>query len=119
MAVVWSEPLSGYKVFWQADRLLRNLFLDKRLLLLCILSYRAQCINLLYHNSMGKKKFIDFIRLAAQPLPKGAEKSFDDGDYNERQTLKRTNADNKAKLSGKSRPKNASTGRKSPRRGSS
>jgi hypothetical protein len=68
---------------------------------------------------MGKKKFLDFIKLAAQPLPKGAEKSFRDDDYNERQILKRTNEDSKAKLHGKSHPKNASTGRKNPRRGSS
>jgi hypothetical protein len=68
---------------------------------------------------MGKKKFLDLIKQAAQPLPKGAEKSFRDDDYNERQILRRTNQDSKAKLHDKSHPKNASAARKSPRRGSS
>ena len=68
---------------------------------------------------MGKKKFLDLIKLAAQPLPKGAKTRFDDDDYNERQTLKRTNEASKAKQNGKSHSQNASTDRKSPRRGSS
>jgi hypothetical protein len=68
---------------------------------------------------MGKKKFLNLIKLSAQPLPKGAKTRFDDDDYNERQILKRTNEASKEKQNGKSRPKNASTDRKSPRRGSS
>lgn len=56
---------------------------------------------------MGKKKFLEIVKLASQPLPKGAEKSFRDDDYNDRQILKRTTQDSKAKLRGKSRPKSA------------
>ena len=68
---------------------------------------------------MGKKKFLDLIRLASRPLTEADRKSIRVDDYTDKQILKRTNEASKAKLHGKSRPKNASTGRKSPRRGSS
>ena len=54
---------------------------------------------------MSKKKFIELLTLAAQPLPKEAGKSAHSYGYNEKQILKRTNADSKARLRGKSRPK--------------
>ena len=73
----------------------------------------------MYNTGMGKKKFLEIIKLASQPLPKGAKKSFRVDDYNDRQILRRTNQDSKAKLRGKSHPKNASTVRKSLPRGSS
>lgn len=56
---------------------------------------------------MGKKKFLEILKTSSQPLRAGAEKSFDDGDYDERQILKRTNQDSKVKLNGRSRPENA------------
>ena len=68
---------------------------------------------------MGKMKFLDLIRRASQPLSEADRKSIRDDGYTDKQILRRTNASSKAKLHGKSHPKNASTGQKSPRRGSS
>ena len=53
---------------------------------------------------MSKKNFLNLIKLASQPLPEGAKKRFRDDDYNDRQILRRTTQDSKAKLRGKSRP---------------
>lgn len=54
---------------------------------------------------MSKKKFLDFVKLSAQPLPPEGEKSPRSYGYNDKQILKRINQDSKARLRGKSRPK--------------
>jgi len=55
--------------------------------------------------AMTKKKFLDLIRLSAQPLPPEGEKSPRSYGYNDKQILKRITKDSKARLRGKSRPK--------------
>ena len=54
---------------------------------------------------MSKKGFLNLIKLASQPLPKAEGKLPRGGGYSGKQTLKRTNADSKARLRGKSRSK--------------
>ena len=66
---------------------------------------------------MGKRKFLDLLTFAAQPLPKATGKSAHDDDYNERQTLRRMRQDSEAKRSDKSHPKTGGTARKSPQHG--
>lgn len=70
-------------------------------------------------EGMGKKRFLELIQLASQPLPRAKGTSTRADDYSGKQILKRINEGSKAKLREKSRPKSALTGRKSPRRGSS
>ncbi len=40
---------------------------------------------------MGKKKFLQIIKAASQPLPKEVKKALRSDDYNEKQTPKRNN----------------------------
>lgn len=61
-------------------------------------------------SRMGKKIALDLIRPASQPFAAEDQRSIRDDGYTDKKILRRTNASSKARLHGKSRPKNASTG---------
>lgn len=46
---------------------------------------------------MGKKKFLQLIKVASQPLPKEVKKSSHVDGYSEKQTLKRKSSGSEAK----------------------
>ena len=72
--------------------------------------------HVMYDKIMGKKKFLELIRMASQPLSEEARKLARSDDYSEKRTQQRKNPNSGAKPSDTSHPRRGGSSRKSPRR---